>query len=125
MFTFVVPYMLDAQHANWGVKAAYVFAGGCIISLLAVYFLLPEVSPSLHQIRQRLMQWVRVPDVPLPNWTSCGNLVFLCDDSRRQRRLLTESVPSSAKGLMVETFSDLALSTVLEGLESYFQNGDR
>ncbi|GFZ43381.1 hypothetical protein JCM24511_01101 [Saitozyma sp. JCM 24511] len=44
VFQFTVPLMLAADGANWGVKAAYLFAGLTVFGALGIFFFTPETS---------------------------------------------------------------------------------
>ncbi|KAL1864918.1 hypothetical protein VTK73DRAFT_5604 [Phialemonium thermophilum] len=44
MWQFVIPYLFNPDKANLGAKIAFIFFGGCVISLVYLWFFQPEVA---------------------------------------------------------------------------------
>ena len=64
--TFTLPYLYNADKANLGPMTCFIYAGGGLISVLFVYFLIPEtLGRSLEEI-QVMMDL----DVPTRSWES-------------------------------------------------------
>lgn len=67
LVTFTLPYLYDAGEANLGAMVGYVYAGGCILSLLFVYFYIGEtLGRTLEEINQ--MFDARLPVMKWKSW---------------------------------------------------------
>ncbi|BFZ59655.1 hypothetical protein YB2330_000669 [Saitoella coloradoensis] len=61
--TFTLPYLFDADKAGLGPMVGYVYAGGCTISVVFVYFMIGETKGrSLEEINEMYMNRVAVKD---------------------------------------------------------------
>lgn len=64
LVTFTLPYLYDADQANLGAMVGYIYAGGCCLSLLFVYFYIGEtLGRSLEEINQMFDD-----DLPVMKW---------------------------------------------------------
>ncbi|RSH81844.1 uncharacterized protein EHS24_008039 [Apiotrichum porosum] len=56
IFQFCVPLMLAKDGADWGVKAAYLFAGLAILGGIGIYFLTPETAGRTYSELDELFE---------------------------------------------------------------------
>lgn len=87
VFQWAVPYIINEDAANLGVKGCYIFAGILVPTIVLIYFLYPEVSPiSTRKIEYRLTV-IRLPVERISSWTSSTSEGSQLGSSSRPRRL--------------------------------------
>ncbi|KGO63635.1 Major facilitator superfamily domain, general substrate transporter [Penicillium italicum] len=49
LFNFILPYMFDVDQGNWGGKLGFFFAGLCLITLVVIWFEIPEMMNRTYE----------------------------------------------------------------------------
>lgn len=62
-FGFFVPYMFNADKANWGGKTSFFFAGLCLVAAAVIYLEVPEMNKRTYmEIDEMFENEVRTRD---------------------------------------------------------------
>lgn len=90
MWSFVLPYMFNADKANMGSAINFIFSGCCLIALILFFFFMPEASGrSYEEIDEMFMA-----KVPYRKWSSYTTVVS-CESEQvvmEQSKVETEHV---------------------------------
>ncbi|KAL3454872.1 general substrate transporter [Aspergillus insuetus] len=49
LFNFILPYMFDVDQGNWGGRIGFFFAGLCLLTLVVVWFEIPELKNRTYE----------------------------------------------------------------------------